>query len=378
MMRKRVVQLVLFKMEYNIQIWRISEFLELYNSNRLILSPPYQRNFIWTSKDQKELIDSILIKGFPVPSIFVRQTPNGLYEVVDGQQRLRTIFSYYENHFNNRDGLFTDEMKDKFLSYSISVTIINDADQEGAIEEFYARVNKTGRKLNKPELAKAEFFNTRYLILNEELARDATFQNLNLFTDSSTNRMNDVDLVSELTALLFYGVYDKKERVDDLYTRDILAEEKDVLKARFLNILRVISQFNNIYPIKNTRYRQRNDFFTLFEFIDKYTQIINEEDFEILYKVLIAIDEDIAPSNDFCEPFKDYAINCITQSNSKRARLNRFAFFESVLVNESSQPNFTQSEILDFYELESSNMISVGNYYTLNFQAIFELKEIQL
>lgn len=47
-------------MKYSNLEWTIGELINLIESQKINLRPPYQRNFIWSSKDQKLLIDSIL------------------------------------------------------------------------------------------------------------------------------------------------------------------------------------------------------------------------------------------------------------------------------------------------------------------------------
>jgi hypothetical protein len=244
-----------------------------------------------------------------------------------------------------------------------------------SIEEFYSRVNKTGKKLNRPELNKAQYFYTKFLALNEELAGSEEFNQLDLFTENSTNRMNDVDFVSELVAVLKFDLYDKKDKVDDLYESDLTDEEIEKLRKRFYRILKIIVKLNEIKQINGTRYCQRNDFFTLFHFIDKNIKL-EDQTFAIFYKVLIAIEDEIAPSNDYCESFKEYAINCVSQSNSKRAREKRYGFFESLLLNAKSIPNETQKDILNFYELSMAKLVKVESFYTINPDDIKAIKDL--
>ena len=54
-------------MKYSNLEWTIGELINLIESQKINLRPPYQRNFIWSSKDQKLLIDSIR-KGYPLPT----------------------------------------------------------------------------------------------------------------------------------------------------------------------------------------------------------------------------------------------------------------------------------------------------------------------
>ena len=55
-------------MKYSNLEWTIGDLANLIESKKINLRPPYQRNFIWSSKDQKLLIDSIR-KGYPLPTL---------------------------------------------------------------------------------------------------------------------------------------------------------------------------------------------------------------------------------------------------------------------------------------------------------------------
>jgi Protein of unknown function DUF262 len=68
----------------------IGELTSLYRNGELIIRPEFQRLFRWSDLQKSRLIESILL-GIPLPSIFVAQTENGKWELVDGLQRVSTI-----------------------------------------------------------------------------------------------------------------------------------------------------------------------------------------------------------------------------------------------------------------------------------------------
>ena len=71
----------------------IGELSSLYSENELDIHPEFQRFFRWTTLQKSKLIESILL-GIPIPSIFVSQREDGVWDVVDGLQRLSTIFQF--------------------------------------------------------------------------------------------------------------------------------------------------------------------------------------------------------------------------------------------------------------------------------------------
>lgn len=71
----------------------IGEWVSMYERNELDIHPEFQRFYRWTSGQKAGLIESILL-GIPLPPIFVSQRADGVWDVVDGLQRLSTIFQF--------------------------------------------------------------------------------------------------------------------------------------------------------------------------------------------------------------------------------------------------------------------------------------------
>lgn len=71
----------------------IGELMSLYKNEELIINPEFQRYFRWSISQKTKFIESILL-GIPIPPIFVFQTKDGIWELVDGLQRLSTIFEF--------------------------------------------------------------------------------------------------------------------------------------------------------------------------------------------------------------------------------------------------------------------------------------------
>jgi len=71
----------------------IGEICNMYRDADLDIHPAYQRFFRWDDTQKTRWIESILL-GIPTPSIFVAQRKDGIWDVVDGLQRLSTIFEF--------------------------------------------------------------------------------------------------------------------------------------------------------------------------------------------------------------------------------------------------------------------------------------------
>lgn len=71
----------------------IGEWMSLYRDSELDIHPEFQRFFRWSMSQKTKLIESILL-GIPIPPIFVSQREDGKWDVIDGLQRLGTIFEF--------------------------------------------------------------------------------------------------------------------------------------------------------------------------------------------------------------------------------------------------------------------------------------------
>ena len=82
----------------------IGEITSIYERGELDIHPEFQRYFRWNDQQKSDLIESILL-GIPLPSIFVSQRDDGVWDVVDGLQRLSTIFQF-QGKLKAEDGSF--------------------------------------------------------------------------------------------------------------------------------------------------------------------------------------------------------------------------------------------------------------------------------
>jgi uncharacterized protein with ParB-like and HNH nuclease domain len=60
--------------------------------------PGFQRNYVWDQKRASKLIESLLI-GLPIPQIFLYEEGRNKFSVIDGQQRLMSIYFFKKKRF---------------------------------------------------------------------------------------------------------------------------------------------------------------------------------------------------------------------------------------------------------------------------------------
>ena len=68
----------------------LGEIISLYKSNELVIDPAFQRLFRWDDERKTKFIESLIL-GIPIPPIFVYQDNDGVWELIDGLQRLSTV-----------------------------------------------------------------------------------------------------------------------------------------------------------------------------------------------------------------------------------------------------------------------------------------------
>lgn len=75
----------------------IGELISLFENGELIINPDFQRFFRWTDLQKTKLIESLLL-GIPIPTVFVFQREDGIWELVDGLQRVSTLVQFMGKH----------------------------------------------------------------------------------------------------------------------------------------------------------------------------------------------------------------------------------------------------------------------------------------
>lgn len=83
------------------------EIISLKSEGELELNPEYQRLFRWSHAQRSRLIESILLE-LPIPQIFIVEQPNGVYELVDGLQRISSVIQFIEPKLIELEKLILD------------------------------------------------------------------------------------------------------------------------------------------------------------------------------------------------------------------------------------------------------------------------------
>lgn len=213
----------------------VSWFIDLDRLNRLNLDPPYQRRSVWTAKDRKFFLDTIL-RNYPCPPVFIHKTidENGIatYNVVDGKQRLLTILDFSKNKIaldkefgderlnGKRFKQLDPEARKKFWNYNIPVDFIDIPDGLD-INEVFDRVNRNSRNLLPQELRHARFDGWFIKEAEAEADDDPFWLEVKITTRGKAKRMKNVQLVSEILLVLIEKriVGFSQDHLDEMYAK---------------------------------------------------------------------------------------------------------------------------------------------------------------
>jgi hypothetical protein len=182
------------------------------------LDPDFQRYAVWSPKQKSELIESILM-GIPLPLIYVKEDDKGVYVIVDGRQRLTTLFQFISHEFPLQNlniltdlngSYFSETTKNgtKFEKYltqvqqskiedcPLTLHVIKPPTQDRVTFDLFDRVNRGGTRLNNQEMRNAIYQGPATTLLNMLVA----FESFKKATEHAIkpDRMKDKYLVLRL------------------------------------------------------------------------------------------------------------------------------------------------------------------------------------
>lgn len=263
-------------MKHRSSLYRIEDIKDWSDRNELILNPAFQRRPVWKPKNKAYFLDTI-INNLPTNKIFIHEySENGKIkrEVVDGQQRLRTILEFLENKIilpsftlrvgNKRYNDLTLEEKRAFEKYELSIDVLHDATFDD-VRDLFSRLNIYSVRLNPQELRNAEYhgdFKQFVYALSKEYTE--YLSKYKIISEHSLSRMYEAELISEIIIGMLDGLQDKKKSINDFYSlyNDDFPLKIDI-RTKFMNIMNIIEDLYG-ETIKNTSFKRRVLFYSLF------------------------------------------------------------------------------------------------------------------
>lgn len=259
---------------------RIREIVTGIRSGTIVPQPEFQRRLVWSQKHKNAFIRTIL-DGFPFPEVYFASGEvdldggEGNTLIVDGQQRLTTIFEY----FNGSDSLnresdirpysaLSEVEKSEFLNYDVVVRDLGALSLDD-IKQVFLRINSTAYAVNPMEVANARY-DGAIKKFGQEIAELRIFEEKNIFTDNDVRRMNDVRLALTIIISLHSGYFNRDEALEEYLSEfnDEFPDAQDI-KQRFLDTSEVLE---NCDLDRRNRVWKKTDFLTAVVEIDRFLQ----------------------------------------------------------------------------------------------------------
>lgn len=306
--------------------FNLGTLINFFEKNKIEL-PEFQRSYVWDKKNASKFIESLLVK-LPIPQIFLYQNQNNKYSILDGQQRLLSIYFFYKGFFpkkekrgiirdiiikekNISDDIFnnseyfeefnlkfssnssaqknpfegftfdslSEEKKDAFLMMTLRTFVIKQnqpKNDDTAIYEMYDRLNTGGRVL-KPQEIRANLYQSDFYKMLYELNDMPQWRKILTSKDKDIH-MRDIESLLRIFSLLmdfdnyqqpmtnFLNLFSNKMKMrkDRLTNNDFFSGEQ-IMRAKEL----FLAFLNSVEQLdENSFINSRNQFSnTLFEAI---------------------------------------------------------------------------------------------------------------
>lgn len=195
----------------------VNSIIDKINRGKVNLRPSYQREYVWTTRTASRLIESLLL-NVPIPTMFFHETEGGNMEVVDGKQRLTSVWAFMMGEFpdgtpfkltglevyEDLNGLtfrdLTEQQQETIKDYPLNVHTISKQSQPDFVFEVFERLNMGATQLNEQELRNC-IYQGAYTELLGRLA--ANNHLLSIYKSSAPHlRMRDRELILRFFAML--------------------------------------------------------------------------------------------------------------------------------------------------------------------------------
>lgn len=255
---------------FNITSWgadlTFRELVQMYQDGDLI-KPEFQRNYVWSKAEASRFIESVLW-GLPVPSIFLANASDGRRLIIDGYQRIMTMYDYMgKRKFGHEENLFrltnSEQINERWRNKAFDELEKSDQrrlkqatihaiifeqrkpkDDDTSMFQIFGRINSSGRSLYAQEIRNCVCqgaFNALIMDLN----KNEVWRNLYGATEEDS-RMRDVELI-----LRFFAIRDL-----DVYA----------VKKKQINLRKYLDLYMNSCPVE-TLERKREDFIATVNFV---------------------------------------------------------------------------------------------------------------
>lgn len=197
------------------------ELIDRYDNDELI-KPKMQRNYVWDKVEASRFIESLLL-NLPIPSIFLAKTDDERLLIVDGYQRIKTVYDYVNGIFNVDNKIFKltgserinsnwrgkafNELSDieqrRIRNTTIHAIIFmqkGPSSTNTGMYQIFERINTSGRTLLPQEIRNCVYQNKQMNALLMDLNAASTWRML-YGSEKFDSRMRDMEFILRFFAL---------------------------------------------------------------------------------------------------------------------------------------------------------------------------------
>lgn len=156
----------------------IFEYLRQLEKGKIIVQPDFQRNQVWNNTQKSKFIESILL-NFPLPPIYLNETKEAQYIVIDGLQRTTALSQFYSGKIT-LSGLealpkyngetfqsLPETLRSKFEDKKLTIFVLKPSTPMVVIYDLFNRINTGGTQLNRQEVRNCIFIGKSTKLLKE-------------------------------------------------------------------------------------------------------------------------------------------------------------------------------------------------------------------
>ncbi|ORA51975.1 hypothetical protein BST22_13695 [Mycolicibacterium chubuense] len=215
----------------------VDSLLKRWHKKKLDTQPDFQRYEVWPIQKRSRLVESVLL-GLPIPLFYFAEEEDGTEVVIDGQQRLTSLFRFIDNEYSLKglgplrslDGKkyqdLEERLQDEISDFSLSVITIQKNSDPDVRFTMFERLNEGATKLNDQELRNS-VYRGEYNEQLKQLSSNKDFMTI-LKQSKPHKRMVDVELV--LRFMAFYNQTYLKH--PDKKTKEFLNNEMEQWRHR--------------------------------------------------------------------------------------------------------------------------------------------------
>ena len=253
----------------------VGELISMYISKEIDVHPEFQRNYRWELETKSKLIESLLL-GIPIPPIFVFQNDTGIWDVIDGHQRLSTIFEcagIYEDEYGEKkpplkltrgkfltalEGIvwededestyqFTTDTRILIKRAKIDVKILKSNSDKTAKYDLFQRLNTGGQSLTPQETRNC-------LIIMEDMSfyekltqmqKNMNFRNCLPLSENAMNSQEDMEYIVRFLVARNCSIDFMPSSLHDYFDESII----NIIRDTNINIDCEMSVFERVFSL---------------------------------------------------------------------------------------------------------------------------------